>query len=350
MKNYILFFLIFICFRLNATRQRTDKLEYNNMHLDVHIGWGHPSPLETYFIQNQKRYPFQGLGTNNYRGHIASWKIKDGKLFLTQIEIENSIRIISEYDIKSKNDKFNSPNCLFADWFSGLISCRLYDTTNDNDVLLKTFYFLVREGNIVDSLQINGRDSLHNSKLSIIDEKYQAFYYRLKEDRIIYHDTVCKLNTGWSKLSPIFAYYGDNLLKWPFNWENIERSGAPYCEWLIKDNKLYLTNLILHIGTRFDTIYKDTIDLKKEFPNKVESKIVFASWVNGVYLALSGKDTVSKRISDYKYFKTEKYIFLRIKQGFVIESFSVNDDFDFEKIPDNFDSKQKKIIKDYFNN
>lgn len=69
MKRIIsaILFTLFLVSNTTATEQQSDILFYNNEKLTIDIGWGHPSPLQTYYQQNGLNYPFRMLSTANYR-------------------------------------------------------------------------------------------------------------------------------------------------------------------------------------------------------------------------------------------------------------------------------------------
>lgn len=361
----IITLVILLCFLSEsiATRQQPDNLEYSNLKLKVIIGWGHPSPLQVYYYQNHLKYPFESIGTGNYRGHIANWIIKDNKLFLKEILTKKNDKYVEDsnggyyefcyksntprkFKVKSKTKKNDSKNGIYADWFSGVLECYLDEKDSVENV--SRFYFLIRNGNVIEMLRRNDEDKLSPGKLAEMSHNYKAFYYRLKNDDIVLNNVKCRLNTDFVHLSPVFLYFGTDLLKFPYNWENIKLSGAPHCEWLIENSKLYLTNLTLYSGTRFDTIFQKTIDLKTEFHNKVADGKVFADFVSGVYLVKHGIDTNYRDSEIIKYFKITQYTFLRINAGIITESFDVDKDINFDKMPYNIDSRLKRLIKEYF--
>jgi hypothetical protein len=91
MRNFLII-LVALTFSnfVRATEQEPDYLYYNKEKLTVHTGWGHPSPLQTFYYQNNLDYPFPVLSTANYRGHVAIWEIIDDKLYLKEITIETT--------------------------------------------------------------------------------------------------------------------------------------------------------------------------------------------------------------------------------------------------------------------
>lgn len=102
MKKTILILTILVITNLiHATEQVPDYLYYKNKKLTLDTGWGHPSPLQTYYYQNYIDYPFAMLSTANYRGHVAIWEIKNDKLFLKEIRINQDTFKPEKYNVKS---------------------------------------------------------------------------------------------------------------------------------------------------------------------------------------------------------------------------------------------------------
>ena len=261
-------------------------------------------------------------------------KIKGKTLYLHKLSIKGVVHHPNKFNIKSKNKNSNTTGVL-ADWYNGTIEARGE---------YGTYFFQIRQGQVIDFTTPNGT-STHLAKMH---NNYVTFYFRLKEDQITYQNKTGRLASSVSRLSPIFGYYNNDLLKWPYNWENIKKSGAPSCSWSIKNNKFYLSGLELHFGLAFAGPDKEKLSLKKEFPDKVKNNQVFADWVNGVYLISFGKMQADKY--DYKRFKTSSYTFLRIKKGLIVEAHNVEANFNFRNIPKGTDPKVKKIITEFMNN
>lgn len=377
MKRTLLILLIlFVSGKTFATEQVPDILFYDNLELSLSTGWGHPSPLETYYYQNNIEYPFYGFSTANYRGHIAVWEIVDSNLYLTEIQIEDYVPNESdpnvfefviesyepnEYGVKPYSCPPSENGDVFADWFSGILDCYL---VSEGDYY--TYLFHVREGVVVEVQIISRRDYeiIYNSpvdKLSyelkrkaymlLLNDNYITYYYRLNEDdEIEYEERNCRLNTGCVRPSPIFGLYGYSHLNWPYNWENTDKSGAPHCKWLIKHSKLYLTGVELYSGLSFYTIDTETLDLTTLFNDKVRDGVVFADWVNGVYLIKHGyvtEEDAGWPGLTFTVFNVTEYTYIRIKEGQLIESYTVPKDFDFENMPEDTDPGLRRIIEDY---
>lgn len=131
--------LLFTGTPATATQQLDDIIIYNNEKCALRTHWAYPSPLQVYFKSNKEvEYPFTSSSTANHRGHIATWKIDNNRLFLTHIdtgsisfdrktfEIAETRREIDLGDIFPEDTIVD--DAVPADWFSGfiLISARPY--------------------------------------------------------------------------------------------------------------------------------------------------------------------------------------------------------------------------------
>jgi hypothetical protein len=377
MKRTIFILLIlFVSGKTFATQQVPDILFYDNLELSLSTGWGHPSPLQTYYCQKGIASPFYGFSTANYRGHIAVWEVVDSNLYLTEIQIgdyEPNELDPNVYDYVTESYEPNEygvePNScppaengdVFADWFSGILDC--YLVSEDSYC---SYLFHVREGVIVE-MQIISRQEyeiIYNfpvyrlsdelkrkAYMLLLNENYITYYFRLDEDdEIEYEEENCRLNTGWDRLSPVFGLYDNSHLNWPYNWENTDKIGAPHCKWLIKDSKLYLTGVELYSGLSFYEIDTEKLDLTTLFDDEVTDGVVFADWVNGVYQIKHGyviEEDAGWPGLTFTFFNVTEYTFIRIEEGQLIESYTVPEDFDFENLPEDIDPGLRQIIEDY---
>lgn len=363
MKKITTFFCFFIfAGQVIATEQVPDILWFDSLKLTLETGWGHPSPLETYFHQNKMKYPFKMLSTGNYRGHIATWVIQNNRLYLKEIQINSKKYFPRKFGIKSKTHSPSAPdNVIFADWFDGIIACDKIDLKNRWKIL-STYYFQIRSGKIIaqgefvrknsDEIElIPEEDStdfgwIEKNKLKKLNENYITYYYRLNEgDLIQFNNLECRLHTSYSKLSPIYTYFSNLHLKWPYNWENLEKCGAPNCKWIILNDSLMLTEVQLYSGLRFDSINKEIIRLDLLFPGNVINNSVFASWVTGVHLIMYGSDTTYS--SGFKEFTPIEYIFCKFEQGIVKEKYTVSSNYYLKGSNVKISPKVKKLIKEY---
>jgi hypothetical protein len=105
------------------TAQQPDNLQWNGEHYFVHC-----EPLEPYFRDGQERPNFSEHGslvTCCWRGYVASWDIRDKKLYLNALEA---------FGLHRKNllplvfGESSAP--VFAQWFSGKLQLVNGEMTN----------------------------------------------------------------------------------------------------------------------------------------------------------------------------------------------------------------------------
>jgi len=358
----------------SATQQVPDVLYADGLKLALGLDWMYPSPLETYYYQAGFEYPFDAFSTANYRGHVATWKIVDGKLYLTSVSWEryepNEANPKSyDYTIESSRpDEIGvRASCpaseegdVRADWFNGVLDCYLIQDGN-----YQSYFFYVRDGNVVDSQIISEQeyDVLYDSSpdalteelrpkydMLVLDEHYVTYHFRLsEEDAMEYNGEACRLTTGWSRPSPLFGRYGNSDFQWPYNWTNREKCGAPHCHWRIRDGRLYLAEVDLYAGLSFDRIDTEVLDLDVLFPGEVVNGQIPADWVSGVRQIQHGHmETVQVFAGfEYSYYKVTELTYVRIVKGQVTESYTVPGDFDTENMPADTEPGLRRIIEDY---
>jgi hypothetical protein len=305
---------------VNATRQHPDILIYKGDSLSLLTGWGHPSPLQTYFYNNKVKYPFRRLSTANYRGHVAYWKVEGDSLFLSNVQIEDKMYRPQRFglDGKSKNERKN--RAVHANWFTGIIKCRL---TNADYEILGTYYFQFRNGMIIRRESV-ADDEKSTSELNAVYSAYVTCYYRADDDILTWNGKRAYLESDYSfHHSPVYEYYA-GFLKWPRNWEGDQEvvKGAPNCDWTISNDSLYLSQLFVFLSSRFDTIEHYTIDLSEEFPSKFQcSSGVFADWANGLFRIEYTEKPVSRWTRSHERGSHTSVAYIRIANGRVIETY-----------------------------
>ncbi|HHW09611.1 MAG TPA: hypothetical protein GXX29_06525 [Firmicutes bacterium] len=160
---------------VSATQQIPDILIYGDEVGELDTSYLFPSPLELYYSHV---YPFPPLSTAIYRGHIAVWEIKEGKLYLTGVLVDEiGIPLDWLFDVE--------PNAaqVSAVWFSGILLGRFgqYKEWHRNPYYPGNFYveryaayvvFEVQNGNVIDevvlteeeywqAVDLRTKDSLH---------------------------------------------------------------------------------------------------------------------------------------------------------------------------------------------
>lgn len=328
------------------TQQRPDKLTFKGHSLELDASWAYASPVQLYFYQNRKPYPFEMISTANYRGHIAHLRIESGKLILDSLNVGGVMKIPDDYDIQSSDQSVKNTGVL-ADWFTGVLVARQKSQT-DRYETIATYYFQIENGILKDHSKTEGYSFGSNDRLAKMSINYQSFYIQMESDQISIDGEECELVTGIGRPSPIFSFFGNSFLDWPYNWTNLDKSGAPQVHWLVEDQKLYIKNIQLRQGINFEAEI-DTLNLTQEFPGKVMNGIVSANWVSGVFLMIHGKIGPHPRYPGEETFIAKKYTLLRFSKGEIIEQRSVDLDFDFDQIPDTTPHTLKNLITDFKN-
>ena len=364
MKKIIYYLFILIANNLFATEQQSDILHYGKEELTVDIGWGHPSPVETYYSQNNLIYPFFMISTANYRGHIATWEIEDGKFFITEINLNDKKLNPRFFKINSKDKNLSSEGKIFADWFSGILSCKKRTKKNYWKIEY-SIYFHIKNGVIQRTEKVSNEDLkkienftekdtsdtvlMDKYLMLYLNQNYISYYFRLNDDEEVTLNKKKGIINGKNSNSLILEYFDNDHMKWPYNWENLEMNGAPNGTWEIENNKLFLTSISLHTGLSLYEAEETKLELSNVFPNKtlIDGK-VFVDWANGVYLIKRGEKT--KDNLGIEEFKITEYTLLRIKDGIIIEFETIPGDFNFRDVPSDTDMKLKSLIEDYKKN
>jgi len=352
-KKHLLFLLFLsIGFSVFSTEQEEDILYFDGLKLKVDVGWGHPSPLQKYYYQNQIKYPFWMSSTANYRGHIAIWQIKSDSLILNEIlrwEHPEDIDLNSppplpklrkyapaDFSIDPSENCIQRGSEVFADWFSGVLKASHIVTSDDS--INVTYYFFHIEHGIIHELQIidmNEYDLLYSDQFSsshadssliekfkmlIRFQNYITYYYRLPGvDTILINNEHLRLRSDWQKLSPLYVYFENDHLEWPFNWNNLKKSGAPGCKWVIMNDSLYLTEVALFHGLEFSQADKSQVDWQELLGVSEITNKFFAEKVNGVFMI---QQLVIEE-DDFDYSipieKIENLKLIRIEDGIMVE-------------------------------
>ncbi|NDV67365.1 hypothetical protein [Dysgonomonas sp. 25] len=354
MKKIILSIILLSCFLFaNATEQVPDQLLLNDKKLSLYTGWGHPSPLETYFQQKDIKSPFAMLSTANYRGHIATWEIKDNKFFLKEIKVRNDVYKPEKYDIKSKSDTTILDGKVFADWFCGVLQC-----FTDKD----SYYFYIRYGEVIDEQVITKKDYkkiqnitekdttnhelMRKYSMLYLNQNYIAYYFRLSsEDQITNGDKSGRFITRQG-FSPILGHFGNDHMKWPYNWENFEKSGAPNCKWIIDENKVYLTSVGLRTGTGFYEVNRFDIPLDELFSSESDTNRIYANWLTGIYMIQHGEEKEDTLLPGFTEFKIDSITYMKIIAGLIVEEYTVSADYLRNGIPEDAESGLKKMLEE----
>lgn len=133
-----------------ATDQQPDYLYYKGKKLTLGAGMIYPTPLETYFPYKNTKSPFTGGMSDNWRGHINTWKIAKNKLYLKDVNGQKP----ADFNITSNTGTVLKDGSILADWFSGVISCEKYSMLG----AYKSYNFHIRYGEVV-QVEVFGYDN-----------------------------------------------------------------------------------------------------------------------------------------------------------------------------------------------
>ena len=357
---FLLVFSVFLALLAKATQQVPDILIYESHQLKLETGWGHPSPLETYFSQNDLRYPFTMISTGNYRGHVATWYIDQGKFFLTEIDVRKEKYSPEKYQVTSKNPSFNSKDTVFADWFSGVLVGNL--RKKERWEIIKTYYIHVLNGEVqgVEVLDDADKESLgqlslkdtanqeliNKYRMVVLNENYISYYYRLNgKDTVTIGEQKAHFRRRMEG-SPVLSYFSNDHLKWPYNWMNAEQTGAPNCQWEIRNDSVFLKEIGLLSNLSIREADREVVSLQETLSLDQSADELFAGWIDGVYFIEYGKMEIRPGLSDLKQFKPSEFVFYRFSNGVVLESASVGSDFNFREMPQDTPAHLKRMIED----
>ena len=186
--------LLFGSVSLKATEQEPDYIVYEGKMYRLETYWAYPSPMEIYFIRTGRGNFFKEnavvISTGNWRAHVATWEIRNNKLYLTEVSVDyiagvemreygkgNFIErdIIRDtthkpgyYSIKSLNGQpEEADGAVFADWFSGMLEIDNRGANSKwNDEYKGMRYVYIKDGKVVDDQLLTKEDFDRISKFT----------------------------------------------------------------------------------------------------------------------------------------------------------------------------------------
>ena len=349
MYSFALFVVLMVCtFSLKATEQIPDYIIHEGKKYRLETGWGHPSPLEVFYIRTAQEMPFHPYSTANYRGHVATWEIRDSMLYLLNVNTKivegytgtvlntaknKRIDTIVEptfFSINSLNGQpVEADGAVFADWFSGVLTIdnRGADAKWD-DEFKGIRYIYVRNGKVIDDQllvkedfeRINNftlkdtadHELMDKYRLGYLNQCYLSYWFQdaQVEDVLFYDGKEAKIVNNSSLIAKL---YNNNPLEYPFSWENFELNGSPLASYSISGDSMFLTNVIVCSGLDFYERNEDSVSLSALFDEKnIENGKVFANWIDGDIYLKYGKTM-------YSDFGSERF-FVERMQKIVLDS------------------------------
>lgn len=132
-----------------ATEQEDDFILYRGERCVLETHWLFPAPFQAYFADGKHgEYPLEMTSTANYRGHVATYEVADGRLYLVKMQPSDMIGLLEQENSKPKEaeaavkkeqarldevlrkafpGRAAADGRIFADWYTGQlrIFCRL---------------------------------------------------------------------------------------------------------------------------------------------------------------------------------------------------------------------------------
>lgn len=369
--------------RAKATEQYPDYIIINGEKFELYVDWSFPSVLQLYYSATKQQTPFNSWSTANYRGHIATWELRDSALCLVQVDSRPHRGRTGTYfpNTQKRIDTVASPayfgihsvngqpqmedGSVVADWFTGTIVARRFLNYDDEKICYSdesskkekrqaekrlkkqkkynakagNYYLYVRNGKVVETQVINQYDMKRVQNISYKDtsdhefmRKYQMLYldqnyrmYHLTEglahDTVLVHGHGGMFAGGDFDASLVMDYFDNSPLNWPFNWENFNLCGAPQAQVEIINDSLFITGLkvIVMAGAMFETAGVDLLMDSIFPPETLQNGRLFASWVNGQKTI---QYTVFDDYEEYDYSRSyvDKIQRIEVKDGVVVHS------------------------------
>lgn len=301
-----------------ATEQFPDIIVYGGEKYELSVGWGHPSPLQVFYIRTNTQSPFHSYSTANYRGHIATWIISGGKLYLSKVDTrrhtgrtgtywpDNSRRADTlaspgYFNIASLSGQQAEPNGdVLADWFSGVLVIGSPITNSKKKTKMKgTRYIYVRNGEVIEDQFVLNKDFKRMQTISdkdtsdhkfmdkyniiILNHFYISYYFQscMGQDEVLYDGHRGRLSSQDFR-PQLMSLFDNDPIQFPFSWENFHRNGSPICIWRISNDSLFINSITLWSGTGFDEHDEARVELDEIFKSeRIENGMAFAFWMNG---------------------------------------------------------------------
>ena len=319
--------LMAFCMTTYATDQESDIFLDNGKKYDLYVNWGHPSPLQVLYIRTDTESPFRSYSTGNYRGHVATWQVSDSALYLVSVDSRLHFGGTGTYwpNDSTRIDTMAEPaffgiqslsgaapgkdGSVFADWFSGVLEVTpTYQDLKNGTSEEWVRYLYFRNGKMWKDVTVLPKDwekmkdfKKKYKKDSDLMEKYQmvylnqcylSYYLRsgLAHDQVIFGGHQGRFPTRDFRPMLLLLYDNDPL-RFPFSWENFKKNGAPVCTWIIQNDSIFLTQVMLQSGLDLFEYEEESVKLSDLFrPERIVNKRVFAFWMNGEFVVEYGKE------------------------------------------------------------
>ena len=372
MKNMrfriLLFFVLsFTSSMAWAVEQDSDTLIWNDRKYALLIDWRCPSVMQIYFQRKDIKSPFTTWSSNNNRGHVATFELREDGLYLLNIEAkrfrtrkgnlwtETGIDTVAVPDFFGVKPLFAAQpfddDAVLADWFSGVIEL-VYIPKDKKDrknpEANGSRFLYVRNGRVVSNLFITpkerarieseqkhddvidvnapqpfGGDRVMQQKAEMLFRhwSYVCFYYRGIADR---ENVTMNGHRGHFEhndfdLPLVMKSFDNDPMGWVYNWEKESFQGVPIGTWVIRNDSIFLVSVAIHGGLEPYKYSMTPVPLDIAFSDTLmDDGTLLAGWLNGEYVIQYGNESVDDYgIPQYTVYKTQR---IRVKNGVILSS------------------------------
>ena len=358
-----LFFLSGLSWQTWATKQYPDIIIYDEKKYELSVGWSSPSPLQVLYIRTNTQSPFQSYSTANYRGHIATWLISEGKLYLTEVDTRrhtghtgtywpdngrraDTLATPGYFGIASLSGQRAEPNgAVLADWFSGVLKIDEPLVEGEKKPKMKGMHYIyVRDGVVVEDQLVCKKDFKRMQKISekdtsdhkfmdkyhivLLNQFYISYYFQsgMSHDKVINDGHHGRFESKDFR-PQLMSLFDNDPLQFPFNWENFQRNGLPVCTWSISNDSLFINSVTLCSGIGLYEHNEVQVELDEIFrPERIKNGRVFAFWMNGERNIEYGEER--EDIFRMKEFRMERQQHVVLDSGRIVQTVWTPSSFD----------------------
>ena len=362
---------------VRATEQFPDYIEYEGKKYRLDVNWGHPSPLQVLYIRTNTQSPFKFYSTANYRGHIATWRISEGKLYLVNVDTRRHYNYTGVYwpEEGKRLDTLAAPGyfkitslseqpaledgAVLADWFSGVLEIGSEVTDKEeSEESDGVRYIYIRYGEVIDDQLVFNKDFermntitekdtsdhafMDKFYITYLNQCYISFYFQsgMARDKVTYEGHKGRFDQ--LEFRPILmTLFNNDPMQYPFNWENFQHNGTPVCTWSISHDSLFINSITLWSGLGFFQHDEDPIPLDELFkPERLVNGRVFAFWMNGEQTIEYGEERKDEWGMDEFILERQQHIVL--DSGRIVQSSWIPSDFSTASLDVNFETCKPK--------
>ena len=323
MKKILPLFLILLLFSsLRAQKEQDpDTLIWNNRRYAVAVHPDVPSVVISYFQRLALPSPFQFWSSTNNRGHAATLEIINNDIYLRSIEAKryktrtnniwaatgiDTVVAPAYFNIRPLDSSLVVADAVMADWFSGVLQLSLIPANKKelkSDEAKGRRLLLIDRGHIVYNILFSPDDIKSLSKKPLPDaandelrlksqllsslQRYNNFFTRcaLDRERVSFNGHSGLFDHAAFALPLIMSAFHNDATQWPYAWNASKNlSGAPFGEWILRNDSLFLAAVNIHWGDLtypYDSLPIPLSSLPAPLAASNGDAPIFAHWVNG---------------------------------------------------------------------